>query len=76
MMLALAQIIAAMMTTRTTTKQAVSAAHIILRCHGVGYSFLSEVEFKFRMSDRCSAYLEAVRRRSILAFDILFGCIR
>jgi hypothetical protein len=29
------------MTTRTTTKQAVNAAHIILRCHSVGYSFIS-----------------------------------
>ena len=41
MMLAPAQIPAAMMTTRTTTKQAVNAAHIILRCHSVGYSFIS-----------------------------------
>jgi hypothetical protein len=35
-MLALAQITAATMTTRMTTKHAVNAAHIILRCHGVG----------------------------------------
>src|SRR5204863_6941014 len=41
-MLAPAQITAATTTTRTTTKQAVSAAHIILRCHGVGYSFISQ----------------------------------
>src|SRR5215475_11121313 len=40
MMLAPAQITAATTTTRTTTKQAVNAAHITLRCHGVGYSFI------------------------------------
>ena len=41
MMLALVQITATTTTARTTTKQAVNAAHIILRCHGVGYSFIS-----------------------------------
>src|SRR6266508_2130405 len=41
MTLAAAQITAPTMMTRRTTKQAVSAAHIVLRCHGVGYSFMS-----------------------------------
>ena len=43
MMPAPAQITGATMTTGITMKQAVNAAHIILRCHGVGYSFISEV---------------------------------
>src|SRR6478672_2586472 len=42
MTLAPAQITAATMTARTTTKQAVNAAHIILRCQSVGYSFISQ----------------------------------
>src|SRR5436305_12872124 len=41
-MLAPAQITAARITTRTMTKNAVSAAHIIWRCQGVGYSFISQ----------------------------------
>lgn len=40
-MLAAAQIVAPTTTTSRTTKQAVSAAHMVLRCHGVGYSFMS-----------------------------------
>src|SRR5438270_6759656 len=39
-MLAAVQIAAPTTTMRRTTKQAVSAAHIVLRCHGVGYSFM------------------------------------
>src|SRR6266478_4004559 len=39
-MLAAVQIAAPTRTMRRTTKQAVSAAHIVLRCHGVGYSFM------------------------------------
>ncbi len=38
--LAAAQITAPTMTTRRTTKQAVSVAHMVLRCQGVGYSFM------------------------------------
>jgi len=41
MTLAAAQITAPTMTTRRTTKQAVSAAHMVLRCHSVGYSFMT-----------------------------------
>src|SRR5438094_10669844 len=40
MTFAAAQITAPSTTTRRSTKQAVSAAHIILRCHGVGYSVI------------------------------------
>src|SRR6266540_503288 len=40
MIFAPAQITAPRTTTRRSTKQAVSAAHIILRCQGVGYSFM------------------------------------
>src|SRR5437660_3760593 len=40
MMLAAVQIAAPTTTMRRTTKQAVSAAHMVLRCHGVGYSFM------------------------------------
>src|SRR5439155_8322643 len=40
MIFAPAQITAQRTTTRRSTKQAVSAAHIILRCQGVGYSFM------------------------------------
>src|SRR5947208_15419285 len=40
MTLALAQITVPMIRTRRTTQKAVSAAHIILRCHGVGYSLM------------------------------------
>src|ERR1700730_375273 len=40
MTLAAAQITAPTIMTRRTTKQPVSAAHIVLRCHGVGYSFM------------------------------------
>jgi hypothetical protein len=36
MILAPAQMTAPRMMMRTTTKHAVNAAHIILRCHGVG----------------------------------------
>src|SRR5207302_7777134 len=39
-MLAAVQIAAPTTTMRRTTKQAVSAAHIVLRCHDVGYSFM------------------------------------
>src|SRR5262249_52954886 len=42
MILAPAQITLPRITTRTTTKNAVSAAHIILHCQGVGYSFISQ----------------------------------
>src|SRR5213592_1222284 len=49
MTLAAAQITAPTMMTRRTTKQAVSAAHMVLRCHGVGYSFMSR--FQRRTSD-------------------------
>src|SRR6266478_2999676 len=42
--LAAAQITAPTMMTRRTTKQAVSAAHMVLRCQGVGYSFMSRFE--------------------------------
>src|SRR5207245_9780445 len=49
MTLAAAQITAPTMMTRRTTKQAVSAAHIVLRCHGVGYSLMSR--FQRRTSD-------------------------
>ena len=42
MILAPVQITAARITIRTTTKNAVRAAHIILRCQGVGYSFISQ----------------------------------
>src|SRR6267142_4751882 len=38
--LALAQITVPMIRIRRTTQKAVSAAHIILRCHGVGYSLM------------------------------------
>src|SRR6266516_344342 len=41
MTLAAAQITAPTMMTRRTTKHAVSAAHMVLRCQGVGYSFMS-----------------------------------
>src|SRR4029077_4962428 len=40
MILALAQITVPMITMRRTTQKAVSAAHITLRCHGVGYSLI------------------------------------
>src|ERR1043166_2172831 len=43
-MFAAAQITAPSTMTRRSKKQAVSAAHIILRCHGVGYSFM----FRFK----------------------------
>jgi len=49
MTLAAAQITAPTMMTRRTTKQAVSAAHMVLRCHAVGYSFMSR--FQRRTSD-------------------------
>src|SRR6266446_7991726 len=42
MILAPAQITAARIAIRTTTKNAVRAAHIVLRCQGVGYSFISQ----------------------------------
>src|SRR6266536_558115 len=42
MMLAAVQITAPTTTMRRTTKHAVSAAHIVLRCQGVGYSFMSD----------------------------------
>jgi len=54
MTLAAAQITAPTMMTRRTTKQAVSAAHIVLRCHGVGYSFMSRAgtpNVEFRSSE-------------------------
>src|SRR6266487_2192742 len=40
MTLAAAQITPPTTMTRRTTKQAVSAAHMVLRCQGVGYSFI------------------------------------
>src|ERR1700751_1282387 len=40
MIFAAAKITAPSTTTRRRTKQAVSAAHIILRCQGVGYSVM------------------------------------
>src|SRR5213596_3155091 len=49
MTLAAAQITAPTMMTRRTTKHAVSAAHMVLRCQGVGYSFMSR--FKRRTSN-------------------------
>src|SRR5437667_12785507 len=49
MTLAAAQTTAPTMMTRRTTKHAVSAAHMVLRCQGVGYSFMSR--FKRRTSN-------------------------
>src|SRR5947207_12887871 len=40
-MLAAVQITAPTTTTSRTTKQALSAARLVLRCHGVGYAFMS-----------------------------------
>src|ERR1700757_4421105 len=48
MMLAAVQIAAPTTTMRRTTKQAVSAAHMVLRCHGVGYSFMLEAQRPLR----------------------------
>src|SRR5439155_25828642 len=64
MTLAAAQITAATMMTRRTTKQAVSAAHIVLRCQGVGYCFMW----------RLSRSLRRFRFGKIFA-DSLFGAL-
>ena len=53
MTLAAAQMAVPTITTRRTTQQAVSAAQIILRCHGVGCPFIYGIT---RLSNQLSVH--------------------
>src|SRR6267154_1076881 len=69
MILAPAQITEAKIPIRTTTKNAVRAAHIILRCQGVGYSFISQ---RHQNVERVrGSYISPGLRRSMFAIRCL-----